>query len=178
MKIRPICFFFCLVATLLGCGGGDSSTSNPATYSIGGFVSGLYVGQQISISNSDVEQIISANGKFQLINSLPKGGSFSISITQKPVGVSCVIKNESGTEVTSNIANVSIQCSKNVCTAAQAVIQGGGAITSDQMRQLEIAASISAQMSGHFDEAQQERMKQTFIQQNLEAARAVIAQQC
>jgi len=105
--MRATNLFFLFGVFLLGCGGGESSTTSTPTYAIGGSVSGLYTGQQISISNAGIDQIISTNGNFQLGNSLPKGGSFSISVVQRPVGVTCVTNNASGTEVMSNITNVS-----------------------------------------------------------------------
>jgi len=127
-----------LLAALTACGGGgggSSSTSGsssqpvtPATYSVGGTVTGLQSGEQITIENNAANPtVISANAAFTFSAPISSGGTYAISISQQPVTQTCTVTNGSMTNVTANVSNIAINCA----TAGYAVLYAFGAVSND-----------------------------------------------
>jgi uncharacterized repeat protein (TIGR03803 family) len=92
-------------------GGGGTGGGTPNTFSIGGAVSGLPSGAQLSVLNSGSgAQTISANGPFTLTSTVAAGSSYSISVGTQPAGYQCSVSQGSGTMPASNVTNVAIAC--------------------------------------------------------------------
>ena len=82
------------------------------SYTIGGTVSGLAAGSQVTITNNgDNPMILTQNGAFAFFVPVARNSGYSIVVTQNPVGETCSVINGSGYGITSNIANVKIICS-------------------------------------------------------------------
>ncbi|WP_175597354.1 choice-of-anchor tandem repeat GloVer-containing protein [Peristeroidobacter soli] len=130
-----------LTLLLAACGGGDGdSASAPAntdggstannggntpvdTFSIGGTVSGLPDGTQLSLlDNGANAQSITSNGPFTLTEKLSAGSAYSVTLGAKPTGYQCNVTGGAGTMPASNITDVAIACTRITVTV-------GGSIT-------------------------------------------------
>ena len=83
-----------------------------ATYSVGGSVSGLAAGNSVALQlNSGSAFLVANNGAFTFPSSLPTNTAYSATIATQPVAQICTVQNGSGTVATSNIGNITVQCS-------------------------------------------------------------------
>lgn len=123
-----------LVATILcGCGGGggsqtaehrgsDTPPPPPANFSIGGSVSGLPNGAQLSLlDNGASTQAISTNGPFTLTATLTAGSAYSVSIGAQPAGYQCNVTGGSGTMPARNVTDVAVTCTQITATVGGSV---------------------------------------------------------
>ena len=113
MVIRSIFNGTALLAVLLaGCGGGGNSTP---TYSLGGTVVGLAVGQQLLLlSGAGTQVTLSANGNFRFPDRLPQGSKYNLSVQQQPAGQTCTLSNASDTVgIKTDVSNVTVACADN-----------------------------------------------------------------
>lgn len=137
----------CSVSGGSGSGSGvstDISTVNIAcstdSYIIGGTISGLASGAQVSLENNGANAItLSANGSFSFSAPIAYNGSYSVTMSGQPTGQICSVASGtgSGSGVTANISNVDIACSTNTYTiggnvsglasGAQVTLQNNGA---------------------------------------------------
>ena len=81
------------------------------TYTIGGTVTGLTLGKKFILTNNKTDALtISANGAFVFKNAIIEGESYAASIGIQPSGQKCVLSGGSGTNVTSNVSTVNVNC--------------------------------------------------------------------
>ena len=124
MKKVILAFLFAgLSLFLTGCGGGSSevSTANnlaptptPATvtYTIGGTVSGL--NGSLTIKNNAVDELtINSSGQFTFATPVAQGGQYNVTITTQPSTQTCTLSDYSGTNVSSNVTSILINCADN-----------------------------------------------------------------
>ena len=98
-----------LALTACGGGGGGGSPA-PATYTVGGSVSGL-TGSGLVLRNNGTDNLaISASGSFTFATALAGGSSYSVTVYTQPSGQTCTVSNGSGTIGSSNVTNVSVTC--------------------------------------------------------------------
>jgi len=108
---------FTLFATALmsvaGCGGGGSSTPTPpATYTIGGTISGLTSSGLVLQDDGADNFTASANAtSFTFATPITSGGAYSVTVLTQPAGLNCTVTSGSGT-ATANITSVAIACVK------------------------------------------------------------------
>ncbi len=88
--------------------GGDVTA--PATYSIGGTVSGLS-GTVVLQDNGGNDLSVGANGAFTFSTGLATGAAYSVTVKTSPAGQTCSVANGSGTVGSANITNVAVTCS-------------------------------------------------------------------
>jgi serine/threonine protein kinase, bacterial len=118
----PAAFALCLAAchggnnygpgdsTSPGAGTQPPSASGSTSFSVGGIVSGLAAGTQLTLLDNGADSTaVSANGTFTFATQLASGDSFGITIGTQPTGEFCAVTNGSGV-VTANVTNVSIDC--------------------------------------------------------------------
>jgi len=98
-----------LSLALGACGGGSGGGSNPS-YTIGGDLTGLASGQQITLHNGIEALALSANGVFTFSAKVANGGNYSVTVVAQPVGQTCVVVNGTGTSVNADVSNVSVTC--------------------------------------------------------------------
>lgn len=100
---------------------GDSSTTNdpPATYTIGGTVSGLD-GTVVLQNNGGTGLTRTANGTFTFSSSLNEGASYSVTVSGQPSGQTCSVTSGSGT-ANANVTNVQVSCTNNPYTVGGSV---------------------------------------------------------
>ena len=113
-----------------------SCTNNPpATYTIGGALSGLGAGKSVGLLNNGGDAItVNANGGFTFPNALVAGSAYAVTVGTQPAGQSCTVANGSGTVGAANVTNVAVSCVVTVITGptstgtgtATATLTGGG----------------------------------------------------
>jgi hypothetical protein len=110
-----------IAALVTACGGGGGGatppgsnpvTPPPATYTVGGTISGLTsTGLQLSLSGETISPAANAVD-FRFAAKLEGGDAYSVSIAQQPTGQTCSLDSASGTISTSNVSLV-LTCQLN-----------------------------------------------------------------
>ena len=89
-------------------------TCNPdiRTFTVGGSVSGLT--SSITLLNNGGDTLtVGVNGGFTFSNSLSSGASYLVTLNAQPTGQTCFLFNNSGSNISANVSNVSVACSTN-----------------------------------------------------------------
>jgi hypothetical protein len=95
---------------VVGCGGSRSTSTAPATYTVGGTVTGLTGAGLVLQDNGGNNLTVSANAaSFTFTTAVANGGAYSITVLTQPAGQSCAVNNGSGTS-TANVTTVSVAC--------------------------------------------------------------------
>ena len=83
----------------------------PATYTIGGNLSGLGAGKSVVLLNNGGDALTrNANGGFSFATALASGATYSVTVGTQPVGQTCTVSNGSGTVASANVTNVAVSC--------------------------------------------------------------------
>ena len=103
----------CICVLLSGCGHKSSgSSSTGSTYLIGGTISGLNSGAQVTLSQNGGDALtISANGGFTFSQPMSANGSYLVAVVTQPAGETCAVSNYTGSGIQANVANVNVVCS-------------------------------------------------------------------
>jgi 6-phosphogluconolactonase (cycloisomerase 2 family) len=102
------------------------------SYTISGNVSGLGGGKQVVLSNNNADPIaLAGNGTFSFSTPVAYNGSYSVTVTTQPTGQICTASHGSGTGVTADVSNVSIECSNTTFSIGGTVsgLVGGSVVT-------------------------------------------------
>ena len=92
-------------------------TCSTNTFTIGGTVSGLAAGQQVTLyNNGGNAKIVAANGAYTFTTPVNYNGSYAVTVNTQPTGQTCSVSNGTGAGVTANVSNVNITCSTNTFT--------------------------------------------------------------
>ncbi|WP_058189350.1 kelch repeat-containing protein [Terracidiphilus gabretensis] len=120
--------------TVIGCGGGGKSTPPPApaTYTIGGTISGLTGSGLVLQDNGGNSLTVSANATtFTFATAIASGGAYSVSVLTQPTGENCVLTSASGT-ASANVTSVSIACQQAYTIGGQVFgLTGSGLVLED-----------------------------------------------
>jgi hypothetical protein len=108
--------------------GGSLGTSGPATYTVGGSVSGL-TGTLVLQDNGGDALTVSANGSFTFATPLPQGAVYDVTIGTEPAGQTCTVTGGSGTMPASNITNVAVSCVEPTFSATYESTDSNGIAT-------------------------------------------------
>jgi hypothetical protein len=82
------------------------------TYTIGGTVSGLTTGQQVTLLNNGGDATtVTGNGTFTFPTPVVYGGTYAATVGTQPTTENCTVTNGNSNNTTANISNVSITCS-------------------------------------------------------------------
>jgi 6-phosphogluconolactonase (cycloisomerase 2 family) len=110
-------------------------TCSAVTYTIGGSVSGLATGAQVTLDDNGANPIVvSANGPFTFATPVAYSGSFAVTVGTQPTGQVCtVVAHASGSGVTSAVSNVQVTCSTVTYTIGGSVtgLANGTQVTLD-----------------------------------------------
>ncbi|MGQ7273869.1 lactonase family protein [Marinobacter sp. V034] len=123
-RLSAIAASVAISLSLTGCNlwdGGSTSTPDPdpapttVKYTIGGDISGLASGQQVSMQNNGGDTLtLSANGGFTFAAPIEADGSYNVVVSEQPVGVqSCSVSSGSGSNVSANVTSVKVSCSSH-----------------------------------------------------------------
>ncbi len=87
----------------------------PASYTVGGTVSGLN-GILVLQNNGGDDLVISGDGAFSFATPLTDGSSYEVTVLSAPANQNCVVSMGTGTISGSNVTNVSVSCSDKPTT--------------------------------------------------------------
>lgn len=99
---------------------GAAAVSNVAvtchgnSYTVGGTVTGL-VGSLLLRNNADT-LTQSSDGSFTFSTPVASGASYSVTVSAPPATQTCTVNNGSGSAVSSNITNVTVNCATNTAS--------------------------------------------------------------
>ncbi len=92
------------------------------SYTIGGSVTGLATGGQLSLLDNGADALtIAANGKFVFATPVAANSSYAVIVAAQPAGQTCTVSNGSGAGVVANISNVAVTCSTNTFSISGSV---------------------------------------------------------
>lgn len=98
-------------------------TCSTNAFTVGGTVTGLTAGQQVTLKNNTSDPlIVAANGSFTFATPVSLNGGYAVTVGTQPTAQTCTVGNGSGAGVVANITNVTVTCSTNTYTI-------GGTIT-------------------------------------------------
>ena len=122
-----------LLSLLVGCSNGRGSVeetqsqNQPATFTVGGGVSGLAGSGLLLRINGAGDLPVSANGAFTFANPLQSGAAYEVTIGAQPTNPAqtCTVSNGAGQIAGSNVTNVAIVCVANASAfAVRGVVAG------------------------------------------------------
>jgi large repetitive protein len=88
-----------------------SVTCATSTFTIGGTLSGLASGVQVTLDNNGADPLtLMANGTFTFATPVAYGGAYNVTVGTPPSGQMCTISNGAGTNVSSTVGNVNVAC--------------------------------------------------------------------
>jgi len=82
----------------------------PATYAVGGTVSGLTTPGLVLALNNGTTRTISANGLYAFVPGVPTGFSWEVTVQSAPSGLSCTVSNGSGTMGHAPVTDANVSC--------------------------------------------------------------------
>lgn len=90
-------------------------TCSTSTFTIGGTLSGLASGAQVTLDNNGADPLaLTAGGTFTFATPVAYGGIYDVTIGTQPSGQLCAVSNAADPSVSSNITNVSVACSASI----------------------------------------------------------------
>ena len=97
-------------------------SSSADSYDIGGHVTGLSAGNQITIQNNGGDPLsINAEGKFTFSKPVASGGSYAVTVAMQPAGQICTVAYGAGNDVHADVNNVEVSC----VSARETYVVGG-----------------------------------------------------
>jgi len=106
---RAIVLLSLLIAFIgVGCGGGGGGA--PATYSVGGSVTGLINTGLVLQNNSSDDLSISTDSSFSFTTKLTTNTDYAVTVLTQPVDQTCSVTTGSGKVASSNITSVTVAC--------------------------------------------------------------------
>ncbi|OIQ99418.1 hypothetical protein GALL_185150 [mine drainage metagenome] len=110
--LRSALPFVALFLAACGGGGGYSGGSGipTATYTVGGNVSGMANGAQVTLDNNGANPLTVSNGAFTFTTPVAYNGSYAVTVGAQPTGQTCNVVNGAGTVGTANVTNVQVNC--------------------------------------------------------------------
>jgi hypothetical protein len=99
------------------------------SFTIGGSLSGLDSGAQVTLLNSAGDPLTrSSNGSFQFATPVAFGGSYAVTVGTQPAnGQNCSVSNGSGSSLSANVSNVQVTCVNSFALSGS--ISGLGSVT-------------------------------------------------
>jgi len=103
-----------VLATLCvaGCGGGRAGVGPPATYTVGGTVSGL-IGSGLVLRDNGADDLsVSSSGPFVFATPIASGAAYSVGVATQPSAPAqtCTVTSSAGTVTDGNVTSVAVDC--------------------------------------------------------------------
>ncbi|HZY19000.1 MAG TPA: hypothetical protein VFE82_11000 [Ramlibacter sp.] len=98
-------------------------TCSAQSHTVGGTVSGLAGGQQVTLLNNGAGPLtVGANGSFTFPTPVARHGAYAVTVGTQPSGQWCTVQNKAGSNVTANVTGVSVSCSPCATTLSGALM--------------------------------------------------------
>jgi putative esterase len=124
------------------------TTSAPATYSVGGTVTGL-TGSVVLQDNGGDNLPVAATGSFTFPTKLASGSAYSVTVLTQPAGQTCAVGGGTGTVGTANVTGVAVTCTASggsgTLTASDDFNRANGPLGSNWTAMSDGAMTISSQ---------------------------------
>ncbi len=111
-----------------------SVTCSENTYSVGGTVSGLAGGKQVTLDDNGADALtLTSNGAFTFTTPVAAQGSYRVTVGTQPVGATCSVASGAASNVLNNITSVAVTCSADTYTISGTVagLASGAQVTLD-----------------------------------------------
>jgi Tol biopolymer transport system component len=104
------------------CGGGGKSNSgstgstgpnpgSPASFTVGGTVSGLGAGEFVVLrNNGGNDLVVNGSASFAFVTPLATGAAYVVTVATQPTGKSCSVTAGNGSVATANVTSVQVAC--------------------------------------------------------------------
>jgi hypothetical protein len=108
-----------LVVALSACGGGGGGSSPvvsnpaPATYTIGGGISGLTDQGLVLLNGTDTATPNPGDLSFTFPTAVAAGTPYAVTVQIQPATLDCTVANGTGTVGTANVTDVAVTCAAN-----------------------------------------------------------------
>ncbi len=109
-RILLLSLFIAAIGFGCGGGGGGGGGGAPATYTVGGSVSGLGNTGLVLQNNAGNDLSISADGAFSFSTTLASNIAYAVTVQTQPVGQTCAVTNGTGSVANANITNINVSC--------------------------------------------------------------------
>lgn len=87
----------------------------PATYTVGGSVTGLTGTLQLALNQSNEPLTVSSGGtSFSFPTAIPQGTDYRVTVASQPTGQTCIIPNGGTIMESSNVSSITVTCVDNV----------------------------------------------------------------
>jgi len=81
------------------------------SYPVGGSVTGLGAGQQVSLLNNGADALtVSANGTFSFAQPVAYDGAYAVTVSSQSSGLTCTVTAGTGSHLTAAVGNVAVAC--------------------------------------------------------------------
>jgi len=88
-----------------------SVVCSTTSYTVSVTTLGLLAGQGLTLLNNNADPLsITADGTYTFATPVASGGGYSVSIKSAPLASSCSVINGSGSNVSTNVTNIGVQC--------------------------------------------------------------------
>jgi hypothetical protein len=111
-----------------------SVTCSENAYSIGGTVTGLASGMQVTLDDNGADALtVASNGAFTFTTPVAAQGSYRVTVGTQPVEQTCSVSEGAASDVLNNITSVQITCSTDTYTISGSVagLASGAQVTLD-----------------------------------------------
>ncbi len=89
-------------------------TCSPETFTVGGTLSGLASGAQVTLDNNGADPVtLTSNGSFVFATPLAYLGSYDVTVATQPHAEACTVTNGTGPHIAANVTDVNVACSSN-----------------------------------------------------------------
>jgi hypothetical protein len=95
---------------------------SPITFTLRGTLNDLASGMQVTLENNATDPLtLSADGTFTFSTPIAESGAYNVTVGTQPAGQTCSVTNGQATQVTANVANITVTCSTNTYTIGGSV---------------------------------------------------------
>ena len=102
-------------------------TCVPATYTIGGIVSGLAPGTSLVLNDNGGDPLtVGANAVFTFAAPITAGDTYRVTVVKQPTEQTCLVSGGAGTATDSNVTAVRVTCARTTYTISGIVTGLGG----------------------------------------------------
>ena len=111
-----------------------SVTCSENSYSIGGTVTGLASGMQVTLDDNGADALtVTSNGAFTFTTPVAAQGSYRVTVGTQPVEQTCSVSSGAASNVLNNITSVQVTCSTDTYTISGSVagLASGAQVTLD-----------------------------------------------